>query len=98
MESGFSRIGPPEGGPIRPRPLRADAAALQARVNPSGSRIPQLLVRLDERLDFTRREVDTLLSQRGERFEGLPNEPKAQLFVGDDLTDERLNCFLRHGP
>jgi hypothetical protein len=67
-------------------------------MNPRGGRIPKLPVCLDKRLDLTRRELEALFAQVGERFEGLPNEPKAQLFVGDYSTDEQLNCFLRHGP
>jgi hypothetical protein len=62
-----------------------------------GCRLPQLPIGVDERLDLTRGEVEALFAQGGERFEGLQNEPGAQLFVGDYLTDQRLNCFLRHG-
>jgi hypothetical protein len=77
--------------------LRAEAAALQAGMNPLGGCIPELPVCLDKGLDFTRREFEALFAQGGERFERLPNESKTQLFVGDYSTDQRLNRFLRHG-
>ena len=43
-------------------------------------------------------ELEPLFAQGGKRFERLPNEPEAQLFVGDYSADEQLNGFLRHGP
>jgi hypothetical protein len=67
-------------------------------MNPRGGRIPQLPVCLDERLDLARRELEPLFAQGRERFEGLPNELKPQIFVSDYSTDEQLNRFLRHGP
>jgi hypothetical protein len=66
-------------------------------MNPLGGCIPELPVCLDKRFDLTRRELEALFAQRGERFEGLPNESKTQLFVSNYSTDERLNRFLRHG-
>jgi hypothetical protein len=80
------------------RLLGVEATTLQTWMNPCGCGIPQLAIGLEERLDLTRREVDALIAQSGERFQRLPDEPKAQFFVGDDLTDEQLNRFLRHGP
>ena len=82
---------------LHERQLRAEAAALQAWMNPRGGRIPELPVCLDKRLDLARRELEALFAQGGERFERLPNELKPQIFVGDYSTDERLNRFLRHG-
>jgi hypothetical protein len=67
-------------------------------MNPRGSRIPQLTVCLDERVDLSRCQLEPPLAQCGKRFTRLFNELQPQFFVRDDLTDEQLNRFLRHGP
>ena len=76
--------------------LRLEAAALQPWVDPFGRGLPQALVGPHKRIDFVVGQVNPLIAQRGQRFHGLFDEAPPELFVGDDLPDQQLNCSLRH--
>ena len=66
-------------------------------MDPRGGRIPELPVGIDERVDFSGRQLETSFAQGRKRFTRLFDELQPQFFVCDDLTDEQLNRFLRHG-
>src|SRR3954463_2083542 len=61
-----------------------------------GDGIPQVLVDLDERIELARRELDALVTQRGQRLAWVVDELASQFFVGEDPADEQLYGFLRH--
>jgi hypothetical protein len=66
-------------------------------MDPRGGRIPELSVGIDERVDFSGRQLEASFAQGCQRFTRLLDELQPQFFIRDDLTDEQLNRFLRHG-
>jgi hypothetical protein len=65
-----------------------EAAALQMRVNPLRGGIPQFPLGLEQSRDFIPRELETLVTQGLQRLSGMLDEPKTQLFIGEQLADE----------
>ena len=85
-----------DGGPSLLDPFRPEAASLKARMEPPGRGIPHVLVGSHEGIDFELRQLNPLITQRGQCFCGPFDKAPAQFFVGDDLPDQQLNCSLRH--
>src|SRR5262249_61155243 len=69
----------------------------EARIGARRDRVPQLRVRLHQRVHLPVRQVVPLIAQRIERLPRVGQELEPQLFVSQQSADDELNDFLRHG-
>jgi hypothetical protein len=70
--------------------------SLEARINPRLAQLPQAPIRLRERVNLTVRELESRVAQIREGFEGPLDEPRTELLVRQNLSDDELNDFLGH--
>src|ERR1700704_1945126 len=66
----------------------------------SGSRAgpePGPRVRLDEQVDFLRRQLETARMEVGEGLHGFDDESNPEVFVGEQPVDDDADRLLRHG-